>query len=104
MVEAWSKKLQPDTVFRRVPAIFNERWAHDAAIFYAFEAMGVLDKVHKPFFDAIHRDLAMPASRISLQAMIEASLTDDCGCARLRVERPPDYATVAQGGRRGFIG
>ena len=50
--------------------------------------------------DAIHRDLAMPASRISLQAMVEASLTDDCGCARLRVERPSDYATVAQGGRR----
>jgi 5'-methylthioadenosine phosphorylase len=50
--------------------------------------------------DAIHGDLAMPASRISLQAMIEAPLGDDCGCARLRVERPADYATVAQGGRR----
>ena len=32
-----------------------ERWAHDAAIFYTFEALGVLDKVHRPFFDAIHR-------------------------------------------------
>ena len=42
----------------------------------------------------------MPASRISLQAMIEASLTDECGCAKLRVERPSDYATVAQGGRQ----
>jgi 5'-methylthioadenosine phosphorylase len=50
--------------------------------------------------DAIHGDLALPASRISLQAMIAASLSDECGCARLRVERPSDYATVAQGGRR----
>jgi 5'-methylthioadenosine phosphorylase len=50
--------------------------------------------------DAIHRDLAVPASRISLQAMIDASLTDECGCARLRVERPSDYATVAQRGHR----
>jgi thiol:disulfide interchange protein DsbA len=39
-----------------VPAIFNDRWALDAAIFYTFEAMGVLDKMHNPFFDAIHRE------------------------------------------------
>jgi thiol:disulfide interchange protein DsbA len=55
-LEKWSKKLPADVEFRRVPAIFNRRMAHDAAIFYAFEALGVLDKLHKPFFDAIHRD------------------------------------------------
>jgi thiol:disulfide interchange protein DsbA len=55
-IETWLKKLPADVEFRRVPAVFNERWAHDAAIFYAFEAMGLLDKLHKPFFDAIHRD------------------------------------------------
>jgi len=42
--------------FRRIPAVFNERWAHDATIYYAFEALGVLDKLHRPFFDAIHKD------------------------------------------------
>jgi thiol:disulfide interchange protein DsbA len=56
LIEAWTKKLPPDVQFRRIPAVFNERWAHDAAIFYTFEAMGVLDKLHRPFFDAIHRD------------------------------------------------
>ena len=55
-LEGWLKKLPPDTQFRRIPAVFNERWGHDAAIFYTFEAMGVLDKLHRPFFDAIHRD------------------------------------------------
>jgi thiol:disulfide interchange protein DsbA len=55
-IEMWAKKLPPDVQFRRVPAVFNERWAFDAAIFYTFEALGVLDKVHKPFFDAIHKD------------------------------------------------
>ena len=49
-------KLPADAYFRRIPAVFNERWAHDAAIYYAFEVFGVLDKVHRPFFDAIHRD------------------------------------------------
>jgi len=56
VVEKWEKTLPKDVQFRRVPAIFNDRWAVDASIFYAFEAMGVLDKLHQPFFDAIHRD------------------------------------------------
>src|SRR6267378_2446338 len=56
LIETWAKKLPPDVQFKRIPAVFNERWAHDAAIFYTFEALGVLEKVHRPFFDAIHRD------------------------------------------------
>ena len=55
-IETWLKKLPADVQFRRVPAVFNPRWEHDATIFYTFEALGVLDKLHKPFFDAIHRD------------------------------------------------
>jgi len=52
----WLKQLPPDAQFRRVPAVFNPRWEHDARIFYAFEALGLLEKLHRPFFDAIHRD------------------------------------------------
>jgi thiol:disulfide interchange protein DsbA len=55
-IEAWLKKLPPDVEFRRVPAIFNQRWGHDAAIYYTLESMGLLDKLHKPLFDAIHKD------------------------------------------------
>jgi protein dithiol oxidoreductase (disulfide-forming) len=54
LVEQWKKTLPADVVFRPVPAVFNAQWAHDAQIFYTFEALGVLDKVHRPFFDAIH--------------------------------------------------
>ena len=56
VLEPWVKKLPPDVQFRRVPAIFNERWGLDAAIYYTFEAMGLVDKLHRPLFDAIHRD------------------------------------------------
>ena len=56
LLEVWVKKLPREAQFRRVPAVFNERWAHDATIFYTFETLGVLDKLHRPFFDAIHRD------------------------------------------------
>jgi thiol:disulfide interchange protein DsbA len=55
-LEAWIPKLPSYAYFRRIPAVFNDRWAHDAGIYYSFEALGVLDKVHKPFFDAIHKD------------------------------------------------
>lgn len=56
LLETWIPKLPPDVQFRRIPAVFNERWALDAAIFYSFESLGVLEKAHRPFFDAIHKD------------------------------------------------
>ena len=56
LLETWVPKLPADVHFRRIPAVFNPRWGHDGAIFYAFEALGVLEKLHRPFFDAIHRD------------------------------------------------
>lgn len=56
VLETWVPKLPADAYFRRIPAVFNERWAQDAAIFYSFEALGVLEKLHRRFFDAIHKD------------------------------------------------
>src|SRR5262245_34920873 len=55
-LEAWVKTLPPDVEFRRVPATFNERWMISARVFYTLEAMGLLDKLHRPLFDAIHKD------------------------------------------------
>ncbi len=56
VLEKWLPKLPADVAFRRVPAILNQRWAHDAGIFHALDALGVVDKLHRPLFDAIHRD------------------------------------------------
>ena len=56
ILEKWIPKLPADVEFRRVPAVFNPRWEHDARIYYTFEALGITEKVHRPFFDAIHRD------------------------------------------------
>jgi thiol:disulfide interchange protein DsbA len=55
MVEAWLKKKPADVEFRRIPAVFNDRWAHDARIYYAFEALGLVEKLHAPLFESIHR-------------------------------------------------
>ena len=55
-IAVWAPKLPADAYFRRIPAVFNERWAIDATIYYSFEALGLLEKLHRPFFDAIHKD------------------------------------------------
>ena len=68
VLEPWTKKLPADVQFRRIPAVLSDNWATDARFFYAFEALGVLDKVHKAFFDAIHRD------RLNLSS--EAAITE----------------------------
>jgi thiol:disulfide interchange protein DsbA len=75
-VEKWEKTLPKDVQFRRVPAVFNERWGIDAAIFYTFEAMGLLDKLHRPFFDAIHRDRLRSDRKDELDAWLQKQGVD----------------------------
>lgn len=50
----WVKKLPKDVTFRRLPAVFNETYRTYARIFYAAEAMGVLEKLHPAIFNAVH--------------------------------------------------
>jgi len=67
VLQKWLKKLPKDVVFRRVPAVFPGRdggpgsWAPAAKLYYAMEALGLLDKLHGEVFDAIHIE------RINLQ-------------------------------------
>jgi len=56
VLEPWTKKLSKDVVFRRVPAIFNEQWGVAARVFYALEAIGEQERVHRALFDAIHKE------------------------------------------------
>jgi len=56
LLDQWIPTLPADAQFRRIPAVFNDQWARDAGIYYAFDALGVVGKMHRPFFDAIHRD------------------------------------------------
>ena len=75
-LDTWLKTLPKDVQFRRVPAVLSDRWGHDAAVFYAFEAMGVLDKLHRPFFDAIHRDRLRSDNMPALNAWLEKNGVD----------------------------
>ena len=52
--DAWSKRVPKDVVVRRVPIAFRDDFAPQQRLFYALEAMGLLDQLHRKVFAAIH--------------------------------------------------
>ena len=58
-MNAWVKKLPADVTFKRVPGLPNASWAPMAKAYYAMETLGVLEKLHTPLFDAIHKQKAL---------------------------------------------
>ncbi len=55
-LETWIKKLPKDVAFRRVPVAFNDSFAPQQRLYYALEAMGLVDKLHAKVFAAIHAE------------------------------------------------
>lgn len=55
-LEKWLKNKPADVEFRRMPGIFRKSWIPHAHAFYTAVKLGVLDTVHKPLLDAIHKE------------------------------------------------
>lgn len=55
-IERWSANLPDGVVFELLPSSLNPRWTEHARAYYSFQIMGVLEQVHRNFFDAIHLD------------------------------------------------
>ncbi|MEX2479349.1 MAG: thiol:disulfide interchange protein DsbA/DsbL [Gammaproteobacteria bacterium] len=55
-IAAWLETKADYIEFVRIPAVFAPNWEVHARAFYAAEQLGVLDKVHEPLFEALHRD------------------------------------------------
>jgi thiol:disulfide interchange protein DsbA len=53
---AWEKKLPKDVKVKRVPTDFKIKGFDSRPVFYALEAMGMLDKLHYKLFEAFHKD------------------------------------------------
>ncbi len=52
-IKEWLKTKPANVVFIRQPAIFNAHWEAHAKAFFTAESLGVLDKMHDDFYDAI---------------------------------------------------
>jgi len=52
----WLKHKPDDVQFVRVPAVLGPSWEMHARAYYTAELLGVLDKIHGPLFDRIHKE------------------------------------------------
>lgn len=82
-LNAWVKKLPADVSFKRIPGLPNQSWAPMAKTFYALETLGLLDKLHTPLFDAIHKQKALNPT--DEKAAIEW-VTKQSGLDKIKVE------------------
>ncbi len=70
-LQAWIKKLPQDVSFRRVHAQFAPQWVQHAKLFYAIDALGEVERLHRKVFDTIHgerRELLKEADMIEFAA------------------------------------
>jgi thiol:disulfide interchange protein DsbA len=54
LLDAWSKRLPKDVVVRRMPVSFRDDFEPQQRLYFALEAMGLVDKLHAKVFAAIH--------------------------------------------------
>jgi thiol:disulfide interchange protein DsbA len=54
LLSGWIKALPKDIVFRRAPVAFRDEFVPQQRLYFALEAMGLVDKLHAKVFAAIH--------------------------------------------------
>lgn len=59
LAHAWAKQQPDDVVFVQSPAMWNAIMKTHAQAFYTAKALGVLDKLHQPIFNAINLERNM---------------------------------------------
>ena len=68
----WRENLPENVQFIRQPAIFNSLWEKHAKAYFTAEALGIVDKVHADFFDAIQNKKQKLASEDELMKFFAA--------------------------------
>ena len=53
-IDAWQKKLPRDVLFRRIPVAFREDFVIHQKLYFAIEALGLVEQLHHKVFTAIH--------------------------------------------------
>src|SRR5262245_4245145 len=54
-LSSWLKRKPKDVEFKEVPMVFRENWKPTAKLYYALEAMGLVDRYQDKIYDAIHK-------------------------------------------------
>lgn len=68
VLESWQKRTGKTIVYRRMPAVLGSNWAIHARAYYTAEALDVLERMHRPVFDALHAEQRNIGDEASLAA------------------------------------
>ena len=55
-VHDWLKRKPENVIFTQMAVALGASWEPSARAYYAAQALGVLDKIHQPLFDAIQQE------------------------------------------------
>ena len=55
-IKAWVGELPGNVNFVQMPVVFGQSWEMHARIFWVAKSLGILDEMHGPLFNAIHRE------------------------------------------------
>lgn len=67
---SWAKALPKDVAFKRLPIAFNNDSVPQQKLFFALEAMGLVDKLHDRVFAAVHNERQNLTSAEAITAWI----------------------------------
>ena len=97
-IEKWLSE-KPDYIeFVRLPAVLGQDWIAHAKVFYVAQEMGVLEKIHRPLFNAIHNKHQRIIDEKSLRKFFIAQGVDGNEFDRLLVSEEIDQKL-----RRAFV-
>ncbi|MBL1276291.1 MAG: thiol:disulfide interchange protein DsbA/DsbL [Ectothiorhodospiraceae bacterium] len=68
-VERWLKRKPKNVKFVRMPGMFRPSWEIHGRAYYTAEILGVVDKVHRPMFEAIHEQKRSLSDESSIMAL-----------------------------------
>lgn len=69
LIQTWKKGLPNGTEFVATPAIWNQRMAVHAQIYYTAEALGVLDMMHGHIFKALNVERKQLVQKAEIRAL-----------------------------------
>lgn len=76
VLQAWAQKLPADVVLRRVPRRFADSEVPQQQLYYALDAMGLVEKLHAKVFTAIHNERRSLRSRDQIAAWVASQGVD----------------------------
>ena len=94
-LEAWIKRVPKDVSVRRVPVGFRDEFVPQQRLYYALEAMDLLDKLHAKVFAAIHVEKLQLAKGDAIGDWVAKQ-----GVDRTKfMERYNDFSTASKAGK-----